>query len=99
MGRKVDVTKDSRTSVYVLNTIREEDKQKARDELGKGKFVHLGCSAIGHTRSNMVERQWAEWMDEEFGGRYETVYPEEFPLVHYHLIEDAPANEPGGKEP
>ena len=86
MSRLVGIPKEKMTSVYVLNTIREKDKEMARKELNKGMYVHLGCSAIGHTLSAMVEGQWAKWMEEEYGGRFEIVKPEAFPFEHYHLL-------------
>lgn len=51
---------------YVLNTWDDKTKDKIRRALDNGDWVHLGCSAIGHTRAEMTVREGIEWLMSEF---------------------------------
>lgn len=73
MYEKRKVYRENCTSVYTLNRWSDEKKQQVRDALENGYYVYLGCSAIGHTLSAMVEYQGLEWVQKEYGDAVEII--------------------------
>ena len=61
---------------YVLNTWDDETKQKIRDALETGVWVHLGSTAIGHTRAEITEWEGLNWLKNEFGDVLQVVQRE-----------------------
>lgn len=54
-------------SVYTLNTWTDDKKDEVRKYLEEGCFVYMGSTCIGHTLSEMVERDGIRWVVEEYG--------------------------------
>ena len=85
------VAQELMDSVYVLNTWTDTGKQEVREKLEAGLYVHLGCSATGHTLSQMVESAGFRWTREEYGDRLEVVWIKDdwtSPRVHLISIEE-----------
>lgn len=73
-------------TVYTLNTWTDEKKAEVRKLLEQGKWVRFGCTAIGHTRSAMTERDGLNWVMEEYVGIIRIAEREGYGDVYVQLI-------------
>lgn len=72
-------------SVHTLNTWGEEEKAEIASLLEKGYWVHLGSTAIGHTRAWMTEQDGLDWVRSEYGDRLEEAEREGYGWTYCRL--------------
>lgn len=81
----MNIPREDCVSIYTLNTWTEEHWKKAEEALKEGKCVHFGCTAVGHTLSQIVKSRAEKWIREKYGDKVEKVNPDWSPFTYYRL--------------